>query len=223
MEALLIGMVSALWLGILTSISPCPLATNVVAILYLTRRVGNPRSVLLTGLFYTIGRTFTYTLLGLLIVGGAMAITPLSIFLQKNMNQFLGPLLILVGMCLLDLISLSVPRLNLGENFAKRSERLGVWGGGMLGIVFALAFCPVSAALYFGALIPLALRFDSALTLPAFYGIGTALPVVMFAVAIAGGARSVGKMMDRMKTMERWMSNATGVALVLTGIFFSLR
>jgi len=162
--SLLLGALSALWLGILTSISPCPLATNIAAISFIGRRIGRTRVVFFTGLLYTLGRMLTYVVLGTLLVTSVLSIPQVSHLLQKYMNKFLGPILILVGMILLELIRFNIPGSGLSEKMQKRVELLGIWGAGLLGIVFALSFCPISAALFFGSLIPLSVKCGSSCT-----------------------------------------------------------
>jgi|GEM_PF-1203257 len=153
---------AAVWLGILTSISPCPLATNIVAISFVSNRVGHTRQVLLSGLLYTLGRMIAYSALGALLVASVLAVPDLAQWLQKYMNRLLGPLLIITGLLLLEVVRLKVRGGGIAEGLQRRVEASGVWGAGILGIVFALSFCPVSAALFFGSLVPLALRHGSA-------------------------------------------------------------
>jgi len=213
---------SAFWLGLLTSISPCPLATNIAALSFVGRRVDRPRAVLLGGALYTLGRTVTYVALAVLLVAGALAVPAVSHFLQKNLIRLLGPVLILVGMVLLDLLSLRLP----GVGSARLQERAGSWGpagAALLGILFALSFCPVSAALFFGSLIPLAIHHESRLALPALYGIGTALPVVAFAGLIGLGAHRLGAAVGRLEQFERVARRLTGGLFLAIGLYYALR
>jgi cytochrome c biogenesis protein CcdA len=221
-EWMLVGG-SALWLGILTSISPCPMATNVAAISFVGRRVGNPRRVLLAGLFYALGRSLAYLALGVLLVGSLLSVPHVSYTLQKYMNKTLGPVLIVVGMLLLDLLQVNLPGFGVGEGVQRRVEAWGVWGASALGFVFALSFCPVSAALFFGSLLPLAIKTGSSVFLPSLYGVGTALPVFIFAVFIALGTRTVGKALDKLALTERWARRGTGVVFVGVGIYYCLK
>ena len=214
---------SALWLGILTSISPCPLATNIAAISYVARRVDIPRNVLLSGALYTLGRTVSYVALGALLVYSLVSAPVVSHILQKYMGKVLGPLLVIVGMFLLGLIRIGWTGSGPIRGIEDRASKMGLWGAGLLGLAFALAFCPVSAALYFGSLIPLAVQSESAVVLPTVYGIGTALPVVVFAVIIALGARSIGRVFAAVTQIERWARLATGVVFICVGVFLSLR
>ncbi len=223
MTEFIVGAGSAFWLGILTSISPCPLATNIAAISYIGRKVGNSRQVFLTGLLYTIGRTLAYLGLAFVLVASVLSVPQISLFLQKYMHLVLGPLLIVVGMFLLGLIELSMGGGGMGEGLQKRVDALGVWGALLLGVVFALTFCPTSAALFFGSLVPLSLKVNSSVALPAIYGVGTALPVMVFAVLLATSAQSVGKAYKVLAKIEWWARTLTGWIFVLLGIYFSLK
>jgi len=218
----LLAAASALWLGILTSVSPCPLATNIAAISFIARRISSPGAVFLAGSVYTLGRTVAYLVLGMLIVVGILSIPGLSNFLGVYVNKLLGPILVVVGMVLLELIKFNIAGSIEGERVQMLAEKGGVWGAGLLGIVFALAFCPVSAALFFGSLIPMAVKHNSRFLFPLLYGIGTGLPVLIFAVLIAMGARHVGTAFDRLKQFEWWARRITGAVFILVGIYHSL-
>ena len=222
MNQLAVAAASALWLGILTSISPCPLAMNITAISYIGRRVDAPRKVLGAGLLYTAGRTLTYTVLGALLVASLLSAPRLSHLLQKYMNLAMGPLLIIIGMVLLEMISFSRRGGGISEGMQNRVDRLGMWGALLLGIVFALSFCPVSAALFFGSLLALAVKNESGIILPAAYGIGTALPVLVFAVLIAFGANRIGRAYNRMASFEYWARRITGTVFIAAGIYYCL-
>jgi cytochrome c-type biogenesis protein len=223
MTEFIIGVGSALWLGVLTSISPCPLATNIAAISYIGRKVGNSRQVFLTGLLYTLGRTVAYLALAFILVASVLSVPQISMFLQKYMHLALGPILIIVGMFLLGLIELSMGGGGMGQGLQKRVDAMGIWGALLLGIVFALTFCPTSAALFFGSLVPLSLKVNSSVTLPVIYGVGTALPVMVFAGLLATSAQSVGRAYNVLAKIEWWARMLTGVIFVLVGIYFSLK
>ncbi|MFN2377383.1 MAG: sulfite exporter TauE/SafE family protein, partial [Candidatus Binatia bacterium] len=152
----LASLASALWLGILTSISPCPLASNIAAVSYVGRHAEDARRVLLAGLAYSVGRAVTYVLVGWLVVASVLSIPSVSFFLQQRMNQILGPLLILIGIGILGWIPLRLPSTGFSDGLRERVAARGILGAGSLGVLFALSFCPVSAGLFFGALIPLA-------------------------------------------------------------------
>jgi cytochrome c biogenesis protein CcdA len=198
------------------------MATNIAAISFIDRRIGRTRMVIWTGLLYTIGRMLTYIVLGILFVTTALSIPQVSYLLQKYMNRLLGPVLIIVGMILLELISFNLSGSGVSEKMQKRVESLGIFGAGLLGIIFAMSFCPVSAALFFGSLIPLSVKYSSGFILPASYGLGTGLPVFVFAVLIAFGAQTVGKAFNKLTRLEWWIRRATGVIFILTGFYYCL-
>lgn len=214
---------AALWLGILTSISPCPLATNIAAISYVGRKVAKTRWVLLAGLLYTLGRSIAYLAVAVLVTKGLLSIPGVSNFLQKYMNLLIGPIMLAVGLLLLDIWRFSFNSGGMGNRLQMRIDKMGVWGAGLLGIVFALAFCPVSAGLFFGGLIPLAVKSDSSVLMPALYGIGTALPVIGFALILAFAAHLIGAAFKKMTIIERWVRRMTAVVMILVGIYLILR
>jgi cytochrome c-type biogenesis protein len=220
MAELILPLASAFWLGVLTSISPCPLATNILAISFVGRRVESPRNVLFSGLLYTVGRAVTYVLLGTLLVASLLSAPFISHVLQKYMNAFLGPLLILVGMVLLELISFNTG-IGLNTVVQERVDTMGVWGAIFLGVLFALSFCPTSAALFFGSLLPLAVNHQSGIFLPAVFGLGTGLPVLIFAGLLGFGANRVAKAYDRIVAFERWARRITGIIFLLVGLYYS--
>lgn len=216
------AIVAAAWTGILTAISPCPMATNIAAISFISRKVANPRAALATGLLYTLGRTIVYIAIAAILVTSLLSAADLSVPLQKIMNRLLGPLLILVGMVLLDLLSLPMKGGGWTASVGKRVGDWGVWSGLALGVVFALSFCPASAALYFAGLIPLAIKCESSLMLPLVFGLCTALPVVLFAVLIAFGANAVAGFFNRISAFEKWARRTTGVIFIVVGLYFCL-
>ena len=219
---LMLALASAVWLGVLTSISPCPLATNIAAISFIGRRFDSPRATLFSGLLYTLGRVLAYVVVGSLLVLALLEAPIVSHVLQKYMNLLLGPILIVVGMLLLELIRFRLGGSGVGEKVGKRVQSWGLLGALVLGIVFALSFCPISAALFFGSLIPLAVKHQSGFMMPVLYGVGTALPVVVFAVLIVLGARAVGGAFKGITQFEQWARRATGVFFVGLGVYFSL-
>lgn len=223
MTELVIGLVSAFWFGILTSISPCPLASNIVAISFVGRMATRPIKVLLAGILYTAGRALTYVALGVLLVSSLLTAPAVSAFLQTHMNRILGPILILTGMLLLNLIVIKAKGAEVGERMQKRVESLGLLGGFVLGIVFAAAFCPVSAALFFVNLISIAVTIKSPVLAPVAFGIGTGLPVLVFAVLISVSTTLVARAFDRLGLFEKWARRVTGVVFILVGIYYCLR
>ncbi len=214
---------TALWLGVLTSISPCPLATNVAAISYIGRRVDRPRLVLLSALTYSLGRAIASAAVSAVVVLGLLSVPGLSQFLQRYLNKVLGPLLVLVGMYLLDLLRTGVSTTAGSDELRKKAAEGGAFGAMVLGALFALSFCPVSAALFFGSLVPLSLQHGSKVVLPAVYGLGTALPVVLLALVATGGAKTLSAAMRRVGTLGGWARRITGLVFVAVGIYLSVR
>ena len=220
MEGFWTEIISALWLGILTSISPCPLASNIAAVSYLTKKIAHPALVFISGLFYTLGRMLLYALLGWILISSLLSIPQVALFLQKYMGRAIGPILLISGLILLEIISITIPGFSLSDQQNHKLARAGAPGAFLLGFFFALAFCPVSAALFFGSLIPLALQSPFGSILPFIYGIGTALPVLGFAMAIAAGFSSLSHWFKKITQAELYMRRITGVIFILAGLYY---
>lgn len=221
MMEMLIAFGSALWLGILTSISPCPLASNIAAVSFLSKKIAHPSMVFVSGLAYTVGRMVAYALLGWIIISSLLSVPQLAQFLQKYMGEALGPLLIVTGFILLEVITLRVPGIALSEKYRNKLVESGAPGAFLLGFILALAFCPVSAALFFGSLIPLALNNKAGAVLTFMYGVGTGLPVLIFAVAIALGVTSMSHWFHRITKLEYYTRGITGVIFILAGFYYT--
>lgn len=219
MNAFWIDMGMALWFGILTSISPCPLATNITAISFIGRRVDRTGDVFFAGLLYMAGRMLAYTALGAALVSSTQLIAPVARFLQTYMVYLLGPGLILIGIVLLDVVRLPAGNSFMNGRLQTQMERGGIWGAGVMGLVFALSFCPISAGLFFGSLFGLAMRHGSRFLLPSLYGLGTALPVLAFAFLIAFSANLIGKTFNALTAFELWARRITGIVAILAGLY----
>jgi cytochrome c biogenesis protein CcdA len=215
-----IGM--ALWLGILTSVSPCPLATNITAITYISRNINTKGYVLLSGMFYTLGRMLTYVIVGSVVVSASHAIPAISLFLQKHMNMVLGPVLILIGIFLLHIIKFNFKGGLISLETQKRLAGLGLLGALLIGAIFALSFCPVSAALFFGSTIGLAVKHASRFSFPSIYGAGTALPVVLFSIVLAFSAGAVSNLFNKVEIFEKWAGRISGIVFLLAGVYYCL-
>ncbi|PIE22275.1 MAG: cytochrome C biogenesis protein [Planctomycetota bacterium] len=210
----------AMWWGLLTAISPCPLTTNIAAISFLSREAGSPGRTAWAGLAYTLGRVVAYVGIAALITASLLRSHSVSRFLQQNMQPFVGPLLLMTGVILLDLLPFSFGAgVSVSEGFGKRVRALGLLGAFALGLLFALAFCPVSAALFFMQLIPLAVAEGSVLLLPSLYGVGTALPIVAFVLVIAFSSEQLGKRFTQAQALARWSKLGTGVLLLAIGLY----
>ncbi|MCH7227921.1 aromatic aminobenezylarsenical efflux permease ArsG family transporter [Haloferula sp. A504] len=221
-ESMLLVSGGALWLGLLTAVSPCPLATNVAAISYMARDSRSPLRTLAAGLLYSLGRMVAYTLVGAIITGGLLSAPAVSGFLQRHLGQLMGPLLILTGMILLGLIP-GLPGIGMRDGpLTRRLAQAGPAGAAGLGFLFALAFCPVSAALFFGSLLPLAVRNESIWLLPGVFGFGSAAPVVVFVVLLAFARRAAGKGIEHLKSADRWLLPLSGWLLVGLGVWMSV-
>jgi cytochrome c biogenesis protein CcdA len=213
---------SALWLGILTAISPCPLATNIAAISFIGRKPGQQNHVIGSGLLYSAGRTMAYLLLGVVITAGMLGSAEVSRFLQKYMNEALGPILIILGLVLLGWIGSGASLYIGAEKLQEKAKKGGLLWAVPIGFLFALSFCPVSAGLFFGGLLPLALKHQSSVLLPVVYGIGTSLPVVIFAFLMAFGSAYIGKAFHRLTHIEIWIRRLAGTAFVFAGLYYCL-
>ncbi len=209
-------LITSLWLGILTSLSPCPLTTNITAISYIGQKVGKPYYVLLSGIFYTLGRTVLYTILGIVLSFSFSSIPFVSQFLQSNMPYVLAPALILVGLMILDIVKVKFPKLGLKNDSQKSREKQGLVASFLLGVFFALALCPVSAALFLGNLIQTKGNVPSLV----LYGVGTGLPVLALAFILAFSIKNIVKIHSKIVFFEKWARKITGWVFVLGGIYY---
>lgn len=217
-----LALSGVLLLGFQTSISPCPLATNIAAISYITRRCEQATTVVLSGLMYTLGRVLAYLglAIGLLtaILAGGENVTR---FLQVQIHGWLGPILIVIGLALLGWISISLNHVS-GEKMQKIADHLGIWSALPLGILFALAFCPTSAATFL-AMLTMASQFESRVIFPMVFGLGTAIPVMIFAGIIVVNAKLLSRAFSAVSRLDYWMRSITGTGFILLGIWFSCK
>ncbi len=213
------GFVTALVLGLMTAISPCPLATNISAIGFISRDVENRRKVFVSGLVYTLGRAVSYTALALILYFGASKMDVTRLF-QGWGEKLLGPLLIIIGLFMLDVIKLNFPAFSkLTERIGERKQKSYI-SAFLLGMVFALVFCPYSGVLYFGMLIPITVASASGLYLPVVFAVATGLPVILFAWLLAFAVGNVGKMYSRLKTFELWFRRVVAVMFIGVGLYY---
>ena len=214
-------LVTALLLGLLTALSPCPLATNIAAIGYIGKDIEDRRSVFRKGLLYTLGRVVAYTLLGIVLIGiirSGASMFGVQKFIGTWGELLLGPLLIVIGLLMLFGHRLNLPQFGFngkGEGLAKK----GSWGAFLLGVLFAMAFCPSSGMFYFGMLIPMSTTATMGYLLPVVFAVATALPVLIVAWILAYSAGEIGKFYGRVKTIERWLSIVVGVGFIIVGIY----
>jgi cytochrome c biogenesis protein CcdA len=213
-------LLAAFALGLLTAIAPCPLATNITATAFIAKTITDKRKVLLSGLLYTLGRVFSYTLIGAIIYFGASKFQIAKLF-QGNGEKYIGFVLIIIGLIMLDVIKLNFI---IGGNFTDRlSEKFktkGLLGSFLLGALFALAFCPYSGALFFAMLIPMTLSADAGLALPVVFSFGTGLPVILFAFVIAFSMEKLGIYFKAITKVEKVMRFVAGLVFILTGLYY---
>jgi len=213
-------VLAAFLLGLLTAISPCPLATNIAALSYVSKKLDNRRYTVLASVLYTAGRMLAYTVIGVLLILIGLSASRVSLFFQDYADKILGPLLIFFGLIMLDILKFSIFK---GRITSAIQEKIGDWGlvsSFLLGILFALAFCPYSAILFFGMLIPIALDSGGGVVLPAIYGLGTGLPVMIFAIALAVGVSEIGKHVARIQKFEKYFRWFAGVIFMGVGIYY---
>jgi sulfite exporter TauE/SafE len=211
---------TAALLGLMTAISPCPLATNITAVGYISKDVENKRKVFINGVVYTLGRAVSYTLIAVIIFIGADQFRISGVF-QKYGEKIIGPLLIIIGFLMLDILKINfsggVSTLSKGFKDKKKNR---YWDALLLGIVFALAFCPYSGVLYFGMLIPITISSASGLYLPVVFAVATGIPVLVFAWLIAYTVSGVGKLYNRLKLFEIWFRKIIAVVFIGVGIYY---
>lgn len=212
----------AFWLGFLTAISPCLLATNVTAITFIARRIARPRIVAASGGCYMLGQALGFVALAILVTTSLASIPVVSQVLQKYLFRLLGPIMLIVGLFLLEWL-----RLNWGsgrlKGWAQRFGQSGaLWATMLLGLLFAMSFCPTTAALFFGGLIPLSLAHGSHLLLPLAYAIGASLPVVVIVLLVLFAAQFIGRAVKHAGAMEWWMRRATALLFLVVGFYFTV-
>ena len=211
---------SAFILGIMTAISPCPLATNITATAYISKEIDNKLNIFLNGLIYTAGRAFSYTLLGVILFLGASKFH-IARFFQSNGEKYIGILLLIIGILMLDFINMGRFSLNnFTDRFTSRLKLSSFGGSFILGSLFALAFCPYCGVLYFGMLIPMTLTAKFGVMLPLIFAIATGLPVIVIAYFIAYSISSVGSFYNRVKIFELWFRRVVAALFILGGFYF---
>lgn len=215
-----IPILSAFVLGLMTAISPCPLATNITAIGFISKDLTHKQRVFINGLIYTLGRAFSYLSIGLLFYLGAEQFD-ISALLQDWGEKLLGPVMILIGILMLGIIPIRIP------GFSRMNEKIGekakssYWAVFLLGIIFALAFCPYSGVLFFGLLIPMTISSASGLFLPLVFAIATGIPVIIIAWLLAYSMGSLAGFYKNVKVFEIWFRRIVAALFILVGIYYS--
>ena len=217
-----IPVLSAFVLGLMTAISPCPLATNITATAFISKNISSKRKVFLSGFLYALGRAFSYTSIGLILYFGASKFHVARFFNQYG-EKFLGPLLIIIGLIMLNIIRLNFfGQTNFQESLSIKFKDKGLLGSFLIGVVFALAFCPYSGALFFGMLIPMTISSVEGLYLPLVFAFGTALPVILFTYLLAFTVGRVGLFYSKITKIEQVMRTVAGVVFIIVGIYYVL-
>ena len=215
-----IPILSAFILGLMTAFSPCPLATNITATAFISKNISSKRKVFLSGLLYSLGRGFSYTAIGLILYFGASKFH-IARFFNQNGEKYLGPLLILIGLIMLNIIKLNfLGKSNFREKLSEKFKDKGLLGSFLIGVVFALAFCPYSGALFFGMLIPMTIASIDGLYLPIIFAFGTGLPVILFTYLLAFTAGKIGVFYNRITKIEKVMRTVAGVVFIMTGLYY---
>lgn len=214
--------ITAFLLGLLTAISPCPLATNIAAIGFIGKNIESRKVIFRNGLLYTLGRIVAYTVLGAVLIAvleeGA-SLFGIQKFIARYGEMIIGPALLLIGLFLLFGDRLSLPSFG----FKGNGERLvghGGWGALLLGVLFALAFCPTSGVLYFGMLIPMSATTTAGYLLPVLFAIATALPVLAVAWVLAFSAQRIGEVYGKIQTVQKWLNTVVGILFLAIGVFY---
>jgi len=211
-------IVTAFVLGLMTAISPCPLATNITAIGFIGKDIENKRRVFINGLIYTLGRAVAYTALAIIIFIGADQLKISGLFQQYG-EKIAGPLLIIIGVLMLDVLKIKFPGMGrLTQKFQEKNKH-SYWDVLLLGVLFALAFCPYSGVLYFGMLIPMTIGSATGLYLPVVFALATGIPVIIFAWLIAYTVSGVGGLYNNLKVFEIWFRRVVSVVFVIVGIY----
>ncbi|MGY6561627.1 MAG: aromatic aminobenezylarsenical efflux permease ArsG family transporter [Luteibaculaceae bacterium] len=214
-------ILAAFLIGLLTAVSPCPLATNITATAFISKEVKNKSTVLKMGLLYTLGRAFSYITIALLLFFGASKFH-VARFFQTKGEFLIAPILIIIGLMMLNIIRLNFLNGKINtSSLAEKFKNKGLLGAFALGVIFSLAFCPYSGALYFGILIPLSIAKASALYLPIVFAIGTGLPVILFSFLLAYAAGSIGSFFNTITKVELAMRKIAGAAFLVTGIYYA--
>jgi sulfite exporter TauE/SafE len=214
--------VTALVLGFMTAISPCPLATNITAVGFISKDIENRNRVFINGLLYTFGRAISYTGIALVIYLGADQFK-FSGFLQIYGEKILGPLLIIIGLFMLNVIKIRFPGFSGLTSKMETKTKWGYFDAVLLGMIFALAFCPYSGVLYFGMLVPVTVASASGLYLPVVFAIATGIPVIIFAWILAFSVGSIGGVYNKMRNFEIWFRRAIAVLFIVVGIYYIIR
>ncbi len=204
--------------GVLTTINPCPLTTTIASIGFLSGYGQKTNRMTVVVLLFLLGFLASYFALAILLSSGLIAIGDVSRGLQQYFSVIIGPVLILAGMFQTKLIRI---------RFRSYTEKAMTWvtkrkWSGLeafpMGALIALGFCPTTAAIFFGVLIPLAIQYGQPVFFPLLYALGAVLPLAVISYLIVAGVRAGNN-----KTWQKILPVAGGWVLILAGIYISLQ
>lgn len=215
-------VLTAFLLGLLTALSPCPLATNIAAIGFIGKNIENKKQIFINGLLYTLGRVLSYTILGIMLI--MILKKGSSMFgVQKTIGVWgeliIGLLLLIIGIFMLWGNKLNLPKFGFSGNPEGLAKK-GSWGALLIGILFALAFCPTSGVFYFGMLIPMSATSAAGYLLPVIFAVATAIPVLAVAWILAFSVQQISSFYGTMQKVQKWMNIAVGVIFIIIGIYY---
>lgn len=223
MSPLFAGVLTSIALGALTIFHPCPLATNIAAVSFLCTWKERHRDKLLTGSLFVLGEITTLAALGSFISLSVVNIPSAANFFQDYILQLFGPIFILSGMMLLGILLPRQRILKIPEKLLKLGSKIGRLGGLFLGVLVALTFCPMSAAIFFGVLVPLSVSNDAVVLYPLFYGVGASLPLMIIAILVSRSTAILDRYFLMKKPAEKILRKMAGTVMILLGVFLSLR
>lgn len=214
---------TAFILGLLTAISPCPLATNIAAIGFISKNIEDRKAIFMRGIYYTVGRILAYTVLGIILI--SILKEGASMFgIQKAISKWgellIGPVLLIIGLFMLFGHKLNLPKFGFDGSNSEKLAGKGSWGALLLGVLFAMAFCPSSGIFYFGMLIPMSVTASAGWLLPVLFAVATALPVLVVAWILAFSVEKVGEVYGKIQTVQKWLNIVVGTLFVIVGIYY---
>ena len=136
-------------------------------------------------------------------------------------QPLLGPVMILVGMMPTGMLNFSIPGVN-EQTLRKIVDRFGMWSAFPLGVAFAVAFCPTTAAMFLGML-TLAAQAKSWIIFSMCFGVSATLPVLVLAGVITSHIRLLSKILQVAQNIDVWMRNLTGILFIVLGIYLTIR
>ncbi len=219
-----VPVITAFLLGLLTAVSPCPLATNITAIGFISKDIESKHRIFMNGILYTLGRVITYAGIGVILIPilrqGASVYS-----IQKAIGTYgdmlIAPALILIGLFMLFGDRWNLPKFGINSGGDTKKYN-GSFGALLLGMLFALAFCPSSGMFYFGMLIPMAAAESGGALLPVVFAIATGLPVIIVAWILAYSISGLGTFYNRMKVFQKWLNLLVALLFIAVGLYYGI-